>query len=128
MIFVDSSFFIGLTDAKDQWHENALKVRVKIHEDMVVSDLVISESVTSIGNRSGGKAGVKLYDFFIDNCQIEYTDENLLRESMEAYIKYDGKLSVADSASIVIMKELGISKIISFDSDFDKVRGIKRVH
>jgi predicted nucleic acid-binding protein len=33
-----------------------------------------------------------------------------------------------DPASVVIMHEHGIDKIVSFDSDFDKVNGIKRIH
>ena len=127
MIFVDSSFFIGLVDKKDQWHKKAITVLEKINEEMIVSDFIISESVTSIGNRSGGKAGKKLYEFFVDNCQIVYVDEVLLKEGMNIFLKYDGKLSVADSVSVAIMKKRKISKIASFDSDFDKVRGIKQV-
>ena len=127
MILVDSSFFIGLVDKKDQWHKKAIMVLEKINEEMIVSDFIISESVTSIGNRSGGKAGKKLYEFFVDNCQIAYVDEVLLKEGMNIFLKYDGKLSVADSVSVAIMKKRKISKIASFDSDFDKVHGIKRV-
>ncbi len=128
MILADSSFFIGLADKKDQWHDNALRVLDRIEGEMVVSDLIISESVSSIGNRAGGKAGKKLYELFLDNCQIEYVNEELLHEGMKIFLKYDGRLSVLDSVSVAIMKKRKISRIISFDSDFDKVKGIKRVH
>jgi predicted nucleic acid-binding protein len=47
---------------------------------------------------------------------------------MEIFLKYGGKLSVADSVSIAIMKRRGIKKIISFDSDFDRVKGISRIY
>jgi predicted nucleic acid-binding protein len=127
MIFADSSFFIGLADKRDNWHKKALKVLKKIEEQMAVTDLVISESVTSIGNRSGGKAGKRLFDFFADNCQIEYVDEDLLQEGMKIFLKFDGGLSVADSVSVAIMGQRRISKIVSFDSDFDKVKGIRRI-
>lgn len=127
MIFADSSFFIGLVDKKDKWHDVALAVSEEINEEMMVSDLVISESVTSIGSRAGGKAGQKLYEFFVDNCHIEYVDEDILREGMEVFLRYDGKLSLPDSVSIVMLRIKGISKIVSFDSDFDRVDGVKRV-
>ncbi len=127
MIFADSSFFIGLVDKKDKWHDMALAVSEEINEEMMVSDLVISESVTSIGSRSGGKAGRKLYEFFVDNCHIEYVDEGILREGMEMFLTYDGKLSLPDSVSVVMMRRKGISRILSFDSDFDRVDGVKRV-
>lgn len=127
MIFLDSSFIIGLMDRKDHWHEKALEVSEGINEEMMVSDLVISESVTSICKRSGGKAGHKLYEFFVDNCHIEYVDEDVLREGMEVFLRFDGKLSVPDSVSVVLMRKKGISRIVSFDSDFDRVDGVKRV-
>ena len=127
MIFADSSFFIGLLDKKDKWHDQALALSESINEEMMVSDLVISESVTLAGSRSGGKAGQKLHLFFVDNCHIEYTDEDILREGMEVFLRYDGKLSIPDSVSVVLMRRKGISRIASFDSDFDGVDAIRRV-
>jgi predicted nucleic acid-binding protein len=127
MIFADSSFFIGLLDKKDKWHDQALAVSESINEEMMVSDLVISESVTLAGSRSGGKAGQKLHEFFVDNCHIEYVDEGVLREGMEVFLRYDGKLSLADSVSVMIMRMKRLSRIVSFDSDFDRVDGVKRV-
>jgi predicted nucleic acid-binding protein len=127
MIFADSSFFIGLLDRKDKWHDQALELSEGINEEMMVSDLVISESVTLAGSRSGGNAGQKLYEFFVDNCHIEYVDEDVLREGMEVFLRYDGKLSLPDSVSVVIMRRKVISRIASFDSDFDRVDGVKRV-
>ena len=47
---------------------------------------------------------------------------------METFLKYDGTLSFADAVSVEIMKDLGINQIVSFDSDFDKVDGIIRIH
>ncbi len=127
MIFADTNFFIGLLDKKDKWHDQALALSESINEEMMVSDLVISESVTLAGSRSGGKAGQKLYLFFVDNCHIEYVDEDILREGMEVFLRYDGKLSLPDSVSVVLMRRKGISRIASFDSDFDRVDGVKRV-
>ncbi|MEE9223671.1 MAG: PIN domain-containing protein [Thermoplasmata archaeon] len=127
MIFADSSFFIGLVDKKDKWHDQALALSESINEEMMVSDLVISESVTLAGSRSGGKTGQKLYLFFVDNCHIEYVDEDILREGMDVFLRYDGKLSIPDSVSVVLMRRMGISRIASFDSDFDRVDGIRRV-
>ena len=127
MIFADSSFFIGLLDKKDKWHDQALALSESINEEMMVSDLVISESVTLAGSRSGGKAGQKLYQFFVDNCHIEYIDEDILREGMEVFLRYDGKLSLPDSVSVVIMRRKRLSGILSFDSDFDRVDGVKRI-
>ncbi|MFA5268644.1 MAG: PIN domain-containing protein [Methanoregula sp.] len=129
MIFVDSSFFIALVDRKDQWHPFAkLLLPVLADESILISDLIIAESVTIIGRRSGGKAGEQLYNYFMDNCDLVVTNEKIFKGSMQVFLRFDGTLSVSDAVSVFIMKKKNIDRIISFDSDFDKVEGIVRVH
>jgi predicted nucleic acid-binding protein len=41
---------------------------------------------------------------------------------------YDGSISLADAASVEIMKKHGIKRILSFDRDFDKIPEIDRIH
>ena len=129
MIFVDSSYYIAIADARDQWHKKALKLSEYIeNSSSVVSSFIISEVVTEIGRRSGGKVAYELYNYFTDNCKIIYIDRDLLSESMEIVLKYDGTLSLADAASVAIMDNMKINEIVSFDSDFDKVDFINRIH
>ena len=129
MIFVDSSYYIAIADTKDQWHKKSLELSEYIENSIsVVSSFIISEVVTEIGRRSGGKVAYNLYNYFTDNCKIIYIDRDLLSESMEIVLKYDGTLSLADAASIAIMDNMKIGEIISFDSDFDKVDFIRRIH
>ncbi len=129
MIFVDSSYYIAIADTKDQWHKKSLELSEYIENSIsVVSSFIISEVVTEIGRRSGGKVAYNLYNYFTDNCKIIYIDRDLLSESMEIVLKYDGTLSLADAASVTIMDNMKIGEIISFDSDFDKVNFINRIH
>ncbi|MEA1909306.1 MAG: PIN domain-containing protein [Euryarchaeota archaeon] len=129
MIFVDSSYYIAIVDTKDQWHKKALELSEYIETNIsVVSSFIISEVVTEIGRRSGGKVAYNLYNYFTDNCKIIYINRDLLSESMEIVLKYDGTLSLADATSVAIMDNMKIGEIISFDSDFDKVDFINRVH
>ena len=129
MILVDSSFFIALVDRKDQWHTAAKSlVPILVSETILISDLIVAESVTIIGRRSGGKAGEQLYHYFMDNCDLVAADEKILKGGMQVFLRFDGTLSVSDSVSVFIMKKRNIDRICSFDSDFDKVEGIVRVH
>lgn len=129
MIFVDSSFFIALVDRKDQWHPAAKAILpVLTDETIIISDLIIAESVTIIGRRSGGKAGEQLYHYFMDNCDLIVMDEKILKASMSVFLRYDGILSVSDAVSVFIMKKKNTERIVSFASDFDKVEGIVRIH
>jgi uncharacterized protein len=129
MILVDSSFFIALVDRKDQWHAAGKALLPLLAEETIlISDLIVAESVTIIGRRSGGKAGEQLYHYFMDNCDLVFTDEKMLNGGMQVFLRFDGTLSVSDAVSVFIMKKRSIDRICSFDSDFDKVEGIVRVH
>jgi len=128
MIFVDSSFFIATVREKDTWHKDALKLAEKIKEQLLISELIISESITIVGSLEGGKVGKILYEYFLDNCKIEFINEEMLGKTMDTFLTYDGSISLADASSIEIMKKHGVKKIISFDSDFDKIHGIDRIH
>ena len=129
MILVDSSFFIALVDRRDQWHAAAKSLLPHLAgETILISDLIVAESVTIIGRRSGGKAGEQLYHYFMDNCDLVITDEKMLAGGMQVFLRFDGTLSVSDAVSVFIMKKRSIDRICSFDSDFDNVEGIVRVH
>ena len=127
-MFVDSSFWVALADCGDQWHERAVALRDQISDEPAVLDLVASESLTIIGSRLGGKAARELYGYFVDSCALRFLDQELLREAMERHLAFDGRLSVPDCALIEAMIRADDRVIVSFDSDFDAVRGLRRMH
>jgi predicted nucleic acid-binding protein len=127
MIFADSSYFIALAREKDRWHKDALRISERIRESIMISELVISESITMVGSFEGGKAGKTLYEYFLDNCKIEFINDEIISKAMTTFLKFDGSISMADASSIELMKKYGINKIISFDSDFDKAKEIDRI-
>lgn len=56
-----------------------------------------------------------------------FVDESILKESIAAYPKYAGKLSLTDVVSTIVMKRYSVKDIFSHDSDFDLVSGIRRM-
>ena len=128
MIYVDASYIIALIIEKDQWHERALELLPKLKsEDKIITEAMIIESLNLIGSCLGGKVGYSIFRYITDNFTI-YRSETLIDESMHYFLKYDGTLSLADCTAIDTMKELGITEILSFDDDFDKVNGIVRIY
>ena len=128
MIFGDSSYFVGLADAKDQWHNRAVSLRPQLKDTLVVSELVVSEALTIVGSRGGGRPANALYQFFKESCDLVFLSPSQLDSAAGYQLRYDGVLSLADCASLVIMSSHGIRQIASFDSDFDRVKGIERLH
>lgn len=129
MIFIDAAYFIATARVKDQWHEKAREIQDQIkNKDKLTSIFVLSEAITHIGNRSGGKKGVLFYEYVKKSMEIVNPNNNIIQNAMDKFLMYDGTLSFADVVSLEIMETQGIDTIVSFDSDFDKVQGIKRIH
>jgi predicted nucleic acid-binding protein len=130
MILIDSNFFIALINDKDQYHKKAKELSNKImkEENKIIPLLMVSEAIASIGKRKNGKIANKLYNVIIDNFEVYYPPKNDIDESMKLVLKYSGNLSLADCLAIHIMQEKKITKILSFDKDFDKIKGIIRIH
>jgi uncharacterized protein len=129
LIFIDASFFIAASIKKDQWHTRVLEILPEVtKQDKMTSIVVLSEAVTMVGSLAGGKMGARLYNYIIDNHEVKFMDKDLSTQAMNFFLKYDGVLSFADSVSLELMKHDKINTIASFDSDFDKVKGIVRIH
>jgi predicted nucleic acid-binding protein len=47
------------------------------------------------------------------------------REAFALYV--DQNIPFADAYHAVLMKHLGLSEVVSFDTDFDRIQGIKRI-
>lgn len=127
MILGDSSYFVALADRQDRWHPDALRVKESVPQDFLVTDLIVAEAVTIVGSRRGGRPSKALYEYFIDSCDIEFVEERLLRDAMVHHLRYDGRLSVADCVTLAVMGRRGVREVVSFDHDFDRVKGLRRI-
>lgn len=128
MAFGDASYFVGLYDRADQWHAAAVRLAGEQARPLRVTDVAMGETLTIIGARGGGKRARHLYGLFLEACEVVYTGPVLFEQAMTYHTRYDGRLSTSDCLSVAAMVAAGESDILSFDSDFDRVRGIERLH
>jgi len=127
-VFIDTSYIVGLTDRKDQWHEDARRVARRVVKHPKLTNLVVVEAVTIVGTRSGGTAARTLYDYFVDECDVIFVDRTLLNSAVVQHTRFNGTLSMADCATVAAMTRDSDADVVSFDSDFDKVVGLNRMH
>ena len=131
-IFLDTSFIVAYTIDTDENHPLAVELRKKgiFDNECYISNLIINEIVTVIGNKKDLKTAIETYETIKDNCIVinEYNTSNFNEKVLNTYKKYNTKLSFTDSAIIEIMKENKIKQLASFDKYFDKVNDIERIH
>ncbi len=135
MIFIDTTVWVGDADLNDDFHETAHEIIESVRKGKtpfgLVTDFVIDELVTILGQRKGFGAG---HARDAGNAILEspriftvFVDDSMLKEALLAYPTYNGKLSLTDVATTVVMKRYGVKDVFSHDADFDRVKGVRRL-
>lgn len=131
-IVLDSSFIIALMIKTDYSNKKAVSLVEKgiLNNECYISNLIINEVITVIGNKSNKEIANKTYHFLKDNFIIinEYEINNFNEKTIDTYLEYNTKLSFTDSSIVEVMKKNNINKLLSFDKYFDKVDEIKRIY
>ena len=128
MYFLDTTFMVGLFVSNDRWHPQAVEIYKKIkNHRLIISKLVIAETVTVLKNKIPTKDIREIYNNIPHLFEV-IDDSQSYDGAMNEFVKYDSGISFFDSMYVHIMDENNIKEIVSFDSDFDKVNGIIRLH
>ena len=132
-VFLDSSFIISFTLENDENHKVAEKLieEEKIWEqECYISNYIINEVITVIGNKSDLYYAKETYYILKDNFTIlnEHEIDNFNDKVMEIYEEYDTKLSFTDSSILLLMDYYNIDTLVSFDKEFKKNKEINLIN
>ena len=129
-IFVDSSFLIALVNENDSLHDKSLEYVDLIEKnDCYISNLVINEVITVIGNKIDLETAISAFDLINDIFHVinEYEIKDFNSTTMLIYEKHNTKLSFTDCSIIVDMHYHKIENLLSFDKEFKKAEGINLI-
>jgi len=129
MIFLDTSYINGLILNNDNYASLSRSMKPILKNETKVTNItVLLEVLNSVdkynflGNLEDLKnqlLNLNIFDFL--------TDEDYER-AFELFKFYNRSLNFADCTILQTMQNHGITRIASFDSDFDKIKGIERVY
>jgi predicted nucleic acid-binding protein len=115
---------------RDANYETARRIIKEVFRDstltVCVTDYVVLEVVNFLLRKTGPNLAFKTLDMFEKHDRIDtfFMSPERFEETSGIARKY--KTSLADASLITLMKSTGISTIYSFDSGFDKVKGVER--
>ena len=126
---------MGDADLNDDFHDSSHEIVESVRTGKtplgLVTDFVIDELVTILGKRKGFGAGAakETGRAILESPRIftVFVDDSILRAALSAYPAYNGKLSLTDVVTTVVMKKYGVSDVFSHDTDFDRVKGFRRL-
>jgi uncharacterized protein len=123
VIFVDSSFWIGLAAADDDRHQDASRL-ISLHgrEPLVTSNHVRGEVWTFMRRRYGHKAAVAFLDRLDRSKRLTFffVAEALEADALRWLRRHDEReYSFVDATSFALMRSLKIRQALAFDGDFN---------
>ena len=128
MIFVDTSYLLALINPKDKFNKRAIELKKVLgNEKRVINSSVLLEFANSL-RIYGGKKSNEIIQLIKRTHEIIYLNQEDYDYSEIIFLNYDAKINFSDCTIIRTMEEEKISKIVSFDSDFDKIDGIVRIY
>jgi len=128
-IIADSSFLIALARKADENHVRSVAIKDSLDNNtFLITDHILGEIVTFLNKRDSAQIAHAVGKTLLQSSDmtIIFPEESELEQALDYLRKYN-VLSFCDALSITLMKSNGISKIVSFDSDFDKIAGVERI-
>lgn len=124
-VFVDSFFWIASLLPRDQWHQQALMAREDLGSEVllvttreVLTEFLASTSRTDPEIRQSAARTVRMI-MDDDAIIVIPQSQELFAKGLDLYEqRLDKRYSLADCISMVVMRERGISQILTHDHDF----------
>jgi len=120
-VFVDTSAWYALIDAKDPYHSSVLENLQCNQHNLLTSNYIVDETITLLRYRVGWKYAQQFGEQIFSGqlAQHVYLTESDERLAWDIFERYRDKMfSFTDCTSFALMKRLQLSTAITLDSDF----------
>lgn len=132
MIILDASFLIALARPQDEHHAEAAALQKRLvasGEWLYATEIVLSELVAYLCKYNDVDVALAAANRLVESNKTTVVF-SALEDCKQAllFLKKFRFNSYSDALSVQVMHSRGIKQIASFDSDFDRVSGITRIH
>jgi len=127
---IDSCIWIAYKSKRDVDHERAIHIVERFLKDkslrLCMTDYVVVEVTNFLLRKAYPRVAFETLDLFRAHERIEimFIDDAIFDKSCELAKKFE--VSITDASLVAIMEEFEINALYSFDSEFDRIDGIKR--
>ncbi|MDR2544080.1 MAG: PIN domain-containing protein [Methanobrevibacter sp.] len=130
MIFLDTNYIVSYYVEKEKHHKRSLEIAEIIEDrEQIISRLVIGETINILEQKLKLDRNFikKIYEELFSNYTV-IEDHYFYDKALNNVLNSKKRFPFFDHIYIVLMGELNISEIVSFDKHFNNQKGIKRVH
>lgn len=121
-IFIDTSAFLAVLNANDQFHLSAKRTWNEIlssNASLFSSNYVILETIALLQHRFGIEA-LRLFESdVLPVVEITWMDEIIHQQGMSILLAANRRnLSLVDCTSFIIMRQMGLDEVFTYDPHF----------
>jgi predicted nucleic acid-binding protein len=127
MIFLDSSYIKGLMIKRDPHKKFSNNIRPFLKNETKVINITVLVEVLNALKKNNFQGSIN--DIINQLLNLDIFDWLSVEDYKSAaeFKYYNGSVNFADCTILVTMEKYGITKIVTTDSDFGKIRGIRRI-
>ena len=128
MIFLDSTYLIGLILKNDSlYYKSHLLKSYLDDENKIINNTVFNEVLNSVTSNNSN------YDLnhikkLLLSFNIDFLTLDDYLDSFDIIEYYNFSVNFSDCTILNTMQNYNINQIASFDSDFDKIKGVRRIY
>ncbi|HLD04590.1 MAG TPA: PIN domain-containing protein [Candidatus Nanoarchaeia archaeon] len=128
---IDTGIWIGAHWKTDQYNAPSKEIMQAFAEGKIhhfyLTDFVLIETINFLlRKRNYETAKIALEAFNSERITVYHVDALLFKKTQAIFNQYKA-LSLTDASLIALAEELNIKTIFSFDTLFDRVKGIQRL-
>ena len=129
MIFLDSSYLIGLIIDNDQHHTKAVELKPCLkNEKKIINNTVLVETLNSIKRTNHSIGTDEIINSILKLDIIDFLTKKDYFKSLELFNYYNQSINYSDCTMLYTMQQYSLNNIVSFDSDFDRISTINRLY
>ena len=122
-VFVDTAFYIALTNPRDTWHEGAKSIALETYGEMETTEFVLVELANHLGSPATRTFFIRSYEALRmdEKTIIEPASSEAIRNGLSIYAERSDKgWSLTDCISIAVMGRRGLTDVLTTDHPFEQ--------
>ncbi|MBQ2653831.1 MAG: type II toxin-antitoxin system VapC family toxin [Methanobrevibacter sp.] len=128
MIFLDTTYINGLILKNDVHSKLSKSIEPFLEKESKITNVTVLVEVLNSVNRYNFFGNVDdLRNYLLNMNVFDFLTVDDYQKAFGLFKYYNKSINYADCTILQSMQNHGITKIVSFDSDFDKIKGIQRI-
>ena len=125
-------FIIALVNKKEYKRNKSAEKIIKTIPDIdkipkAINNIVLNEVLNKLTKPYYDGKREQIISFLLAMDKIIFVSENDYKKAIKLYKKYDYTINYSDWLIILSMKKEGITDILSFNDDFNKIKEINNI-